>query len=577
MAGNMGKRVHLWESWVKHDRINLVLLLVWCAIALILRLINLEAKPIWSDEFATLAFSLGHGFHRVPLDTAIAPELLLFPLHLGDHMAIASVSERLFTESNHPPIYFWLTHLWVHWWGTPGDLVSIYIARSLSVLFGVATVPAIFGLGWLCFRSVLVGHLAAAFMAVSPFGVYLAQEARHYTLAMFLAIASFACLTVAIERLKAQISLPVWLVLVTVIVNSLAMAVHFFFIFLLIAQGLIVLAFWIQDIRYYPLRFPKLKLWKGFYAIALGTAIGSLVWLPIFLKISTGDSQLIAWTLPSRNHFIEPIFRLIAWVITMVIMLPVEKQPLPIIIVSSAVALLVLGVLIKLLFDGWKLTSDRHKESLKLWLGFTLVIMAIFVGMAWAIGLDLTLAARYQFIYFPVVLLILAAGLAKSWEFPGKSQWRRYAIAFIGFMSLLGGLMVVYNLAYHKPDRPELVAEEISAYLRSDIPTLIATVHKSHEQTGEMMGIAWELQKLGIRENSPFFLLAHRHDGDSLTSTNTLVKTLNRWPQPMNLWLINFAAEFDHSGSNCERELGVKSRVRGYFLRMYRCGYNESL
>ncbi|UWU47167.1 glycosyltransferase family 39 protein [Limnospira platensis] len=470
-----------------------------------------------------------------------------------------------------------LTHLWVHWWGTPGDLVSIHIARSLSVLFGVATVPAIFGLGWLCFRSVLVGHLAAGLMAVSPFGVYLAQEARHYTLAMFLAIASFACLTVAVERLKAQISLPVWLILATVIVNSLGMAVHFFFIFLLIAQGLIVFAFWIQDIRYDPLRFPKLKLWKGFYAIALGTAIGVLVWLPIFLKISTGDSQLIAWTSPSRNHFIDPIFRLVAWVITMVIMLPVEKQPLPIIIVSSAVALLVLCLLGKVLIDGWHFASHRERKLIKFWLGFTLVIMAIFIAIAWAIGLDLTLAARYQFIYFPVVLLILAAGLAKSWELPGKSQWRRYAIAFIGFMSLLGGLMVVYNLAYQKPDRSELVAEEISAYLRSDIPTLIATVHKSHEQTGEMMSIAGELKNLGVREKSPFFLLAHRHNRDSSTATNTLVTTLNQWPQPMNLWLINFAAEFDHSGSNCERELGIKSRVPGYFLRMYRCGYNESL
>jgi len=42
--------------------------------------------------------------------------------------------------------------------------------------------------GW--FRSRLVGQIAAAMMAVSPYGIYLAQEARHYTLAILLIIAS---------------------------------------------------------------------------------------------------------------------------------------------------------------------------------------------------------------------------------------------------------------------------------------------------------------------------------------------------------------------------------------------------
>lgn len=551
---------------------DLVLLLVWCTIALILRLINLDAKPIWSDEFATLAFSLGHGFHRVALDTAIAPELLLFPLKIDPTMGISAVPQRLFIESNHPPIYFMLTHLWVKWLGVPGDLVPIGIARSLSVGFGVATVPALFGLGWLCFNSRRVSHLAAALMAVSPFGVYLAQEARHYTLAMLLAIASCACIAVAIKRLQGQFSLPVWLIFVTVIVNTLGMAVHFFFIFLLIGEGLIVLRFWVKDIRRYPLQFPPLKPWKGFYAMALGTAIGCLVWLPIFLTISTGDNQLIAWTLPSRNHFIDPIFRLFAWLITMVIILPVEQQPLPIILISSAVALITLGIFGKVWLNGWRFTPRWWQDVVKLWAGLILVIMGMFLAMAWGIGLDLTLAARYQFIYFPVVLLIAAAGLAKGWEISGQYQWLRYAIAWIFVVSLFSGLMVVYNLAYQKPDRPELVATQIYPHLNSDIPTLIATVHKSHEQTGEMMGIALELQKLGVDKNFPFFLLAHRHNYDSLTATNTLENTINQWPKPMNLWMINFAADFDPFLYNCQRESGIKSPVPGYYLRMYRCG-----
>jgi len=102
-------------------------------------------------------------------------------------------------RSNHPPLYC-SRSLVDAGWLTPSDkrrygaYVSVWAARSLPALLG-ASIPAVYGLSRLAFRSPLVSQLAAAMMAVSP-GIFLAQEARHYTLA-FWVIASLSCLVIA--------------------------------------------------------------------------------------------------------------------------------------------------------------------------------------------------------------------------------------------------------------------------------------------------------------------------------------------------------------------------------------------
>jgi len=102
------------------------------------------------------------------------------------------------------PVYFVLTHLWMKLF-PEGGLVTLWAARSLSAILGAASIPAIFGMGWLVFAR-LVGQIAAAMMAVSPYGIYLAQEARHYTLAILLIIASLCCLVMATRAIHRRIS-----------------------------------------------------------------------------------------------------------------------------------------------------------------------------------------------------------------------------------------------------------------------------------------------------------------------------------------------------------------------------------
>jgi uncharacterized membrane protein len=187
---------------------HFILLSIWIVLGTILRFSNLAAKPPWADEWATLVFSLGNSFLIIPLEKIISLNTLIEPLQLRETISLGNVINNLLTESTHPPIYFVLTHLWLKIFSTQDGLVSVYSARSLSALLGVIGIPAIFALTRFVSGSLMSGQIAAALMAFSPYGVYLAQETRHYTLAILLVIASLACLVSTIKHLEKKQLIP---------------------------------------------------------------------------------------------------------------------------------------------------------------------------------------------------------------------------------------------------------------------------------------------------------------------------------------------------------------------------------
>ena len=220
---------------------TLLLLTVWVLIAIGLRLTNLSAKPPWTDEFSTLVFSLGNSFLPVPLDQPISVDVLLQPLQPQPTASIKDVWKHLSSESNHPPVYFFLTHWWMRLFPTHEGLVSLWGARSLAAVFGAASIPAVYALSKLAFRSRLVSHLAAAMMATSPYGIFLAQEARHYTLAILWVIASLACLVIASRHIQNRTQIPIWVALSWVGINAIGIATHYFFTLTLCSEALVLL------------------------------------------------------------------------------------------------------------------------------------------------------------------------------------------------------------------------------------------------------------------------------------------------------------------------------------------------
>ncbi|MBD2183964.1 glycosyltransferase family 39 protein [Aerosakkonema funiforme] len=568
-----------------------LLLLASIAVGIALRFSRLEAKPIWTDEFATMVFSLGNTFHSVPLDRAIAPDILFQQLQpqLKD---IGDVIERLFNESTHPPLYFVVAHLWLKLFPIQDTNVLLWSSRTLSVLFGVATVPAMYGFAWLAFRSRLVAQLAAAMMAISPYSIFLAQEARHYTLATLLIVASLSCFVVTIHYIEKRSSLPAWVGFSWVAVNSLGIATHYFFTLSLVIQGLVLSAIWIKNRLNPRSENARIIYWWRIVAVAVGTLAGGLVWLPVWRNIH--GSELTRWVYqdPLRN-FLLPVVRLCLWITSMLSMLPVDIFSLPLWAVIGFGSIMVIYLIWvgRLLWRGWRWQIKHSNSSFtaKALGGYVVSMLGLILVLGYGLGTDLTLAPRFQYIYFPVAIALFIYSISAYWmrgmgqgEFEDKIQLSQPVspVMIILLMALLGGITIVGNFGYLQHERCDIVAKSIQH--ESPMPVLIASTHKHHGNTGRIMGIAWELNRLnqGSYHSSPLFLLAHKYQGlckEALCNDPnndpgiTLSETVAKLPRPLDVWVVNFHAPILIENQNCTSADARWRKVEGYRFRRYQC------
>jgi len=61
-------------------------------------------------------------------------------------------------------------------------------------------------------------------------------------------------------------------------------------------------------------------------------------------------------------------------------------------------------------------SDDQAREQKQVLGGFILASIALFFGITYGLGADLTIAARYHFVYFPAVIVLLGATLAVCWD-----------------------------------------------------------------------------------------------------------------------------------------------------------------
>ena len=580
------------------DKSHWGLLLLWITLGAGLRFTNLELKPPWADEWATLVFSLGNSFKTIPLEQIISLDSLLQPLQLRSESSTQDVVTYLMRESTHPPVYFVLTHIWFKLFGQNG-LVSLNLARSLSAWLGMLGIPAIFALAKLITGSKKVAQFAAALMAVSPYGIYLAQETRHYTLAILWVIASLACLVKTVKYLKIEKKPAIAFILIWIIINSLGIATHYFFALTLVAEILVLSRFYWQEVEGTPPSndgacFDFVKQKKSYFLILftprwrriswaiLGTIAGCLIWVWTWSHIP--DSQLTDWTGdsdPLGKDFFQPLGRLVAFDTTMIFLLPIEGVSANTAIVSGMILIFFLILLLIAIWRYWHFNNKITELNLTKEVVYQYIIFAFILILAISyIGKnDITLASRFQFFYFPAIVLLVAATLNYLWEEESKYQsvflGKKLVVATL-LLGLCGGLVVINNYGYQKPDRPDLVVSAMrqAQSINPDVPILIAIVHKTHEQTGEMMGIAWEWnkQQSDNKNHQPQFLLLHKKGGEpGFQVTQSLNDNLDKLPRPLDLWLINFSAPIDLETKNCFPNPEFKLRSSGYYYGLYNC------
>jgi hypothetical protein len=139
------------------EKYDLEELAPWLAIVITLiggglRILLLDHKGMWLDE----TFSVWLANHSVV-------ELLQWTAKIDQH----------------PPLYYLLLHYWV---ALNGD--TPHSVRLLSALFGAGTIPIVYLIGKRM-SGAIMGLAAAVLLALSPFNIRFAQEARMYTCLTF--------------------------------------------------------------------------------------------------------------------------------------------------------------------------------------------------------------------------------------------------------------------------------------------------------------------------------------------------------------------------------------------------------
>ncbi|BAZ31490.1 hypothetical protein NIES4074_39630 [Cylindrospermum sp. NIES-4074] len=462
------------------------------AFGAILRFWHLDLKPLWMDEVITAIFSLGKNYHDLPLDVVFPLNRIQEMFTFQSGVSCNQIAANLANQSTHPPLFFCGMYSWLGWMSPLGTDWAAKL-RSLPALFGVGAIAAIYGVNRIAFDP-KSGIMAALIMAVSPFAVYLSQEARHYTLPMLLiSLALLGLMQIQQDIFKhSQIRFGVWLF--WTIINSIGLYVHYFFALAFIAQiaSLLLVMYWGRK------ELPNLR--QTLLSLILSTSgviISFVPWLLVIFKHF--QSSETGW-LPSPNY-ISPLYQtLINWVL-MVIALPVENQPLAIAIISGFLMVIFavwVGSQVISTFKIWRLQTTTHLATLTL-LSFTIFVLLQFFVIAYFLGKDITVVPRYNFVYYPSVCALLAASLNTIQntlrERQGRTKFKIQSSIFIFLLvGVISCIFVVSNLAFQKPFQPEIVAQKMN--LEPVKPLMLVVKYNSYQDVALGLSFALALEKL---------------------------------------------------------------------------------
>jgi uncharacterized membrane protein len=174
----------------------------------------------------------------------------------------------------HPPLYFQILHSWVRLFGTGERVV-----RSLSALFYILSVFAVFGIGRELYGT-KTALLCAAIYLSSPLGILAAQFARMYSLLSLLAILStWLYLQFSIKPRDSRLLFALYIA-----VNILGTFTHIAFFFLLFGQ-----------IVFHSLFYRRTRMKRFVLAIVLSLVPYLFLWGPILLGQITNSGEGTAW------------------------------------------------------------------------------------------------------------------------------------------------------------------------------------------------------------------------------------------------------------------------------------------
>ncbi|XGV98602.1 MAG: glycosyltransferase family 39 protein [Leptolyngbya sp. BL-A-14] len=180
-------------------RVVRLLSIALVVLAVCFRFTHLDRKVYWHDEaYTSMVITARPGSYLSKglfQNTVAKPADLLAYQQFVPTLSLTDMIVRKGVEdAQHPPLYYILLRFWAEVWGT-----SPTVTRGFTALLSLLLFPAVY---WFCvelFESPLVGWVAIALFAVSPFQLVYAQEAREYGLWAILSLVSSALLLRAIR------------------------------------------------------------------------------------------------------------------------------------------------------------------------------------------------------------------------------------------------------------------------------------------------------------------------------------------------------------------------------------------
>lgn len=250
------------------------IIVVILMLGIFFRFVNLDRKVYWHDEAFTSIRVSGY------LGKEIVKEVFkgqVIGIRNLDKYQKPSLEKNLLgtinglaqEEPQHPPLYFVMMRIWAQLFGG-----SVAVTRSLSVFISFLVFPAIY---WLClelFESPLVGWMAIAIVAVSPFHVLFAQEAREYGLWTVTILLSSAALLRALRH-KTKLNWGIYAV-------SLAVGLYTF-----LFSGLVAIGHGI-----YVVATENFQRTKTVTAYLFATFVGFLAFVPWIIVVIISFSAL---------------------------------------------------------------------------------------------------------------------------------------------------------------------------------------------------------------------------------------------------------------------------------------------
>lgn len=298
-------------------------LLLFVSVGAIFRFYKIDFQSVWLDEIHTLN-------------------------EADPQKSFKEVYETLLIAEPHPPLYFFIVHIFFKVFG-----YTTFVARGFSAILGITGLFSIYFLGKELF-SKRVGFYAVILLSFNYFHLYYSQDARMYAMMFLTATVSFIYL-IRFIRLPSYKSAILFGLCSTLMIYS-----HFFALFVLVSQYLILLFFVIKPYKVKGTQFftyclisgtLTLLLYLPSYGLILKTTEMTSIWIQMpsldvytqIFKDFFGQSELVLFFVllmvilffiklfdqkPSQNLYINPIndklvfsfLILFVWILTTLIL-----------------------------------------------------------------------------------------------------------------------------------------------------------------------------------------------------------------------------------------------------------------